>query len=187
MREREFCRHHQLWKAFAIGGGLLVSFSGLLSAQTTGNTGRPTPTFAKHVMPILQEKCQTCHRPGEMAPMSLQSYEEVRPWVRSIRTKVANGDMPPWFVDKTVGIQKFINDISLTDEQKDTILSWADGGAPLGDPKDMPAAKVWPTTEGWRLSARFGEPDLVVTPKPWSVKATGPDQWWEPIANTGLK
>src|SRR5580765_7393084 len=120
-------------KRFAIPLGLgliLIGLPSILSAQTGANAPKSVPTFTKDVAPIFHEKCQTCHRAGEMAPMSLVTYQEVRPWVRSIRTKVASDDMPPWFVDKTVGIQKFINDISLTPDQKDTILRWADGGAP---------------------------------------------------------
>jgi len=177
-----------------LGLGLSIAIAGavlglpiILSAQAGGTGTKAVPTFAKDVAPIFQEKCQTCHRAGEMAPMSLVTYQEVRPWVRSIRTKVGADDMPPWFVDKTVGIQKFINDISLTPEQKDIIIRWADGGAPQGNPGDMPAAKVWPKYDGWRLANRFGNPDLVVTPNGWKVAATGPDQWWEPIADTGLK
>src|SRR5262245_4373856 len=85
------------------------------SAQTPGTS--PQPTFSKDVAPILQAKCQTCHRPGAIAPMSLLTFEEARPWVRSIKARVAAREMPPWHVDKTVGIQKFINDSSLSDEQ----------------------------------------------------------------------
>lgn len=171
------------------GVGLAIGLPAILSAQAgaPAPASKAVPTFAKDITPIFQEKCQTCHRAGEMAPMSLVTYQEARPWVRSIRTKVGNNDMPPWFVDKTVGIQKFINDISLTPDQKDTILRWADGGAPQGDPKDMPPPKVWPKYDGWRTASRFGEPDLVITPTGWRVPAVGPDQWWEPIAETGLK
>ncbi len=186
MRQTRLYREHLCTPIVCVIGVLLAAPTMLLAQTTSQAGGRPTPTFSKDVAPIFQEKCQTCHRPGEMAPMSLETYLEARPWVRSIRTKVAAGDMPPWFVDKTVGIQKFINDISLTDEQKDTILRWADGGAPVGDPKELPPAKIWPDSKGWRLSARFGEPDVVVTPTPWVVKAAGPDQWWEPIINTGV-
>src|SRR5450631_4237818 len=95
------------------------------------------PTFAKDVMPILQEHCQVCHRPGTFAPMSLMTYEEARPWARSIRQKVLAREMPPWFIDKNVGVQHFNNDASLTDEQIALIAKWSDNGAPKGKDSDM--------------------------------------------------
>ena len=100
------------------------------------------PTFTKDIAPIFQDKCEACHRPDSIAPMSLKTYAEVRPWVRSIRARVAERQMPPWQIDRNVGIQKFKNDRSLSDDQVATIERWADGGAPQGDPKDMPAAKT---------------------------------------------
>jgi hypothetical protein len=74
--------------------------------------------------------------------------------------------MPPWHLDKTVGIQHFQNDMSLTDAQISTIVRWADAGAPLGDPKDMPPAKQWPKEDGWQLSKQFGQPDFVLSSEP---------------------
>ena len=98
-----------------------------------------SPTFAKDVAPIFQTKCQTCHHPGTSAPMSLVTYDEVRPWARSIRQRVANRDMPPWHLDKTVGIRHYKNDRSLSDDEIATIVRWVDAGAPQGNPADMPA------------------------------------------------
>src|ERR1700704_2280930 len=95
----------------------------VLSVAAELNT--KAPTFAKDVAPILQEKCQACHRAGSMAPMSLVTYEETRPWVKSIKQRVVARTMPPWHLDKTVGIQHFQNDISLSDEQINTIARWA--------------------------------------------------------------
>src|SRR6476659_5659197 len=130
-----------------------------------------TPTFSKDVAPIFQEKCEACHRPDSIAPMSLRTYAEVRPWVRSIRARVAERQMPPWHIDKTVGIQKFKNDRSLSDEQLDTVLRWADAGAPQGDPKQMPAPKAWPEDQGWNFAPVFGqkEPDLVIESYPFTM------------------
>src|SRR5262245_11985867 len=142
------------------------------SAQTAG--GRPV-TFTKDVAPILQEKCEVCHRPGNIGPMSLVTYEEVRPWVRSIKTRVANREMPPWHLDKDVGIQRFINDRSLTDEQIDTIVRWIDAGAPRGDVKDMPPPKEWPSGNRFFLEETLGPPDLVVRSKPFTMPAHSPD------------
>src|SRR6266853_4912386 len=97
-----------------------------------------TVTFAKDIAPILQRACQNCHRPGAIAPMSLLTYEEVRPWARSIRQKVASREMPPWYIDRHVGITEFKGDPSLTDKEVATITTWVDTGAPMGNPADMP-------------------------------------------------
>src|SRR5262249_3928299 len=112
------------------------------SAQGTSLESRDAspaaPTFAKDVAPIFQKGCQTCHHEGTSAPMSLVSYEQVRPWARSIRQRVAARDMPPWHLDKTVGVRRYKNDRSLSDAEIATIVRWADDGAPLGNPADMP-------------------------------------------------
>jgi hypothetical protein len=93
-----------------------------------------------------------------MAPMSLRTYEEVRPWVRSIAQRVGQRQMPPWHIDKTIGIQKFKNDRSLSDEQIETVLAWVAAGAPKGDLKDMPKPKVWDDSTGWQLASKY-QPD----------------------------
>jgi hypothetical protein len=147
------------------------------------------PTFTRDVAPIFQAKCQTCHRPGQMGPMSLLTYDEARPWVRSIRTKVASRMMPPWHLDRTVGITKFKNDISLSDKQIETIVRWVDTGAARGDLKDTPPPVKWPADDSWRLQdeSSYGPPDLVLRSTPWTQLAQGQDQWWQPIVPTGLK
>src|SRR5688572_18369509 len=141
------------------------------------------PTFTRDVAPIFQAKCEACHRPDSIAPMSLRTYAEARPWARSIRARVDARQMPPWHIDKTVGIQDFKNDRSLSDDQIATILKWVDQGAPQGDPKDMPQAKVWPTEQIWEAAAMFNqkEPDLIVRSAPWTQKAGANDTWWKPI------
>jgi hypothetical protein len=145
-----------------------------------------TPTFAKDVAPILQEKCQACHRAGSMAPMSLVTYEETRPWVKDIKQRVVARTMPPWHLDKTVGIQHFQNDISLSDEQISLIARWVDAGAPLGDPKDMPPPKQWPQDDGWQLSKQFGAPDLIIKSDPYTMPAHGQDVWFKPLTKIPL-
>src|SRR5207245_6789756 len=132
------------------------------AANAVENSAQPQITFAKDVVPILQAKCQECHHAGGMAPMSLVTYEETRPWARAMKQRVETRVMPPWHLDKTVGIQRFQNDLSLSDEQIATIARWVDEGAPLGNPKDMPAPKQWPNEDGWQLAKQFGAPDLVV-------------------------
>jgi hypothetical protein len=143
-------------------------------------------TFARDVAPILQEKCQNCHRAGQMAPMSLVTYEETRPWAKSIRERVITRQMPPWHLDKTVGIQHFQNDLSLTDSQISTITRWVDQGAPLGDLKDMPAPKRWPEDNGWQLSREFGAPDLIIRSKSYTMPARGQDAWFRPLTQITL-
>ena len=94
--------------------------------------------------------------------------------------------MPPWHIDRTVGIQNFKNDRSLTDEQIATIVRWVDSGAPLGDPKDMPPARQWPEGEGWQLAAQYGQPDIVVRSEDYTVAVQGQDVWWKPLSDLGL-
>jgi len=150
--------------------------------------GAAAPTFTKDIAPIFQEKCEACHRPDSIAPMSLVTYEEARPWARSIKTRVEAHQMPPWSIDKSVGIQEFKNDRSLSDEQVATIVRWIDSGAPKGDIKDMPAPVKWPDDQGWNFAKLFGqtEPDLVLHSTPWTQKAGANDTWWRPVIATGL-
>lgn len=147
----------------------------------------PVPTFSREVAPILQAKCQSCHRPGEVAPMSLLTYEQSRPYAKAIKTKVQAGEMPPWFLDRSIGIQKYKNDASLTLAELDTLVRWVDGGAPMGDPAHLPPPRQWPAANGWQLAAQLGRPpDLIVKSKAWTMPAKGQDQWWKPIVPSGL-
>ena len=160
--------------------GMLLTAAGSTSAQTD-------VTFTRDVAPILQRSCQGCHRTGQMAPMSLMTYAEVRPWARAIRGKVSQRVMPPWHLDKTVGIQEYQNDISLSDAQIDTIVRWVDAGAPRGNPADLPPALDWPDDQVWHLAEKYSrEPDLVVSSDSWTQAAEGQDQWWQPYVPTGL-
>ena len=146
-----------------------------------------TPTFTKDVAPIFQQKCQACHRPGYIAPMSLVTYAESRPWARSIRTRVETRQMPPWHIDKSVGIQDFENDRSLTDAEIDTIVRWVDGGAPRGNPEDMPPPVEFADDDVWNFAGLFGgPPDLVIHSTPYTVPAVAQDRWWKPEVPTGL-
>jgi hypothetical protein len=156
---------------------------GMSAAQS-----RTPVTFTKDVAPIFQEKCEACHRPESIAPMSLRTYEESRPWARSIRARVESREMPPWHIDKTVGIQHFKNDRSLSDQQIATVLAWVDQGALRGDLKDMPPPKQWPADQGWNYAARFGqtEPDLIVRGLPWTQKAGQGNSWFKRLVDTGV-
>ncbi len=164
----------------------LGAFLALAGSVFSAEPSAKTVTFAKDVAPIFQEKCQDCHRKGQMAPMSLVTYEETRPWAKDIKQRVATRNMPPWHLDKTVGIQKFQNDISLSDEQIATIVKWVDEGAPQGNPNDMPPAKQWPTDDGWKLSKQFGEPDLVLKSDSYTMPARGQDVWFKPLTSIPL-
>ena len=145
--------------ALAMGAFLAISGSSFAAEATDGaaksSSDKPV-TFAKDVAPIFQAKCEECHHKGTAAPMSLVTYEETRPWAKSIRERVITRNMPPWHIDKTVGIRHFANDRSLSDEQIATIVRWVDSGAPLGDPKDLPLPKQWPTGQGWETAKLFG-------------------------------
>ena len=160
---------------------IIMGTLGTLVMASAAELNNAPATFAKDVAPILQEKCQSCHRAGSMAPMSLVTYEETRPWAKSIKQRVVTRSMPPWHIDKTVGIQHFQNDMSLTDAQISTIARWADAGAPLGDPTDMPPAKQWPKEDGWQLSQQFGQPDFVLSSDPYTMPAKGQDVWFKPL------
>jgi hypothetical protein len=136
-------------------------------------------TFAKDIAPILQRSCQNCHRPNGVAPMPLVTYEDVRPWARAIKTRTGIGPragvMPPWYVEKNIGIQHYKDDPSLSEAEVATIAKWVDSGAPLGNAADMPPARVWADDSAWRI----GKPDLVVKTKDIVVKANAPDWWGE--------
>src|SRR5271156_1764055 len=95
-------------------------------------------TFSKDIAPIFERACQNCHRPGAIAPMSLLTYKDARPWARSIKEKVARRQMPPWHIDRNVGVTKFKDDPSLSDAQIAAISAWVAHGAPEGNPADMP-------------------------------------------------
>ena len=171
-----------------LGGGVLrvgLWFSlGLLAAagQASAADAPKTPTFTRDVAPILQQKCQVCHRPGTIAPMSLLTYDDARPWARSIRQKVASREMPPWHIDKTIGIQHYKNDRSLSDDQIATIVAWVDGGVQRGDPKDMPPPVQFQSDDQWAI----GKPDLIISTPEIKMYATGPD-WWPTVSvPTGL-
>ena len=157
----------------------VVAVAPHLQAQTAQTAKAPEVTFTRDIAPILQRSCQNCHRPGQVAPMSLLTYEDARPWARSMKQRTAirdkMGAMPPWYVEKNIGIQHYKNDPSLSDEEIAKIAKWADSGAPRGNPADMPAPKVFPDGTQWNA----GTPDLIVESPEIVVKANAPDWWGE--------
>jgi hypothetical protein len=173
------------WRGIHIGIvtlGLVVG----VAADALGDNNAPTRavTFSKDIAPIFQAKCQVCHQPNSMAPMSLITYQEARPWARSIRERVSTRQMPPWHIDRSVGVQKFKNDMSLTDEQIDTIVRWVDGGAPMGDPKDLPPPKPLVTDNEWQaVKDGLGPPDLVIKSSEFIMPAEHQDVWYRPMSD----
>ena len=166
----------------------LITTFGLIVMASAPSTAQDV-TFTKDVAPILQRSCQTCHRPGSIAPMSLLTYEDARPWVRSIRTQAVKRSMPPWYIDKNVGIQHFEDDRSLSDRDIDTIVKWVAAGAPRGNPADMPTPRTF--TENipeWTLATQIGRPpDLIVPiPEPFLVRAGSPNWWIDMVSDMGL-
>ena len=148
-----------------------------LSAVSTASAQQNAPTYSKDVAPILFANCTSCHRPGEIAPMSLMNYKEVRPWARAIAARVADGTMPPWHADPAHGT--FVNARMLSEINKVTIAKWAAAGAPEGNAADLPAAPVY--TDGWNIT-----PDVVLSmQEDYPIPATGeiPYQYLEVPAN----
>jgi hypothetical protein len=170
--------------AFLVMVAIVCAASASLGAQQAP-ASQGQVTFAKDVAPILQRSCQNCHRPGSVAPMSLLTYEEARPWARAIKQRVSAREMPPWGIDRNVGIQQFKNDISLTDDEIAKIAKWVDDGSPRGNVADMPPPRRFDDPRLWHIGN--GKPDLIVSmPKPFKVPAVGADTTLEFLAETGL-
>ena len=149
---------------------LIIARGSAYDGQYAARPGEGIPTFTKDVAPILLKNCAGCHRPGEIAPMSLLTYEEARPWAKAIRDEVGDGTMPPWHADAPHGT--FLNERGLTADEKAVLVKWANGGAPKGDPKDMPPVPAFP--EGWAA----GKPDLVFEmAEPYKLPADGTIQY----------
>ena len=170
----------------AAQGTAPVATVAAVTARVAARAGDP-PTWSNGVSRLMQEKCQVCHQPGSVAPMSLLTYADAKRAAEKIKSRVATRRMPPWHLDKTVGIQEYKNDRSLTDAQVETIVNWVDAGAPEGDPKLAPPPVKWPDPAEWQFADKFGKPDLIVKSTPYSVGARGQDKWWRPLTETGLK
>jgi hypothetical protein len=143
-------------------------------------------TFTKDIAPILQQKCQACHQPNSIAPMSLITYEDAQEYGRQIRNRVSARVMPPWHIDRNLGIREFKNDRGLTDAEIDTIVRWVDAGMPRGEAKDSPAPLTLPDPASWQLAKEFGPPDLVIKSPPYTLPARAQDKWFRPVTDTGL-
>jgi hypothetical protein len=170
--------------------GLLGLFATAWAASPQENLATPhptdasqalvaTPTFYRDVLPVLQQHCQSCHRAGEIGPMQLMSYAQTRPFGRAIADSAAKREMPPWFADPAVG--HFSNDPSLTQQEIETLVHWADAGGPAGDPHAAPPPRQWP--EGWTIP----QPDVLVRmSKPVALPAHGDVDYTYEIVPTGF-
>jgi hypothetical protein len=167
-----------------IGAAVWLGTSGLgaKSGVVTAAEAPAAPTFTRDVAPILMRSCVQCHRPGQVAPMSLLTYEDARPWVRSIKTKVMKREMPPWNLDPTVGIKEILDDPSLSAAEIQTIARWVDAGAPKGDLAQMPKAPTFASADSWTI----GEPEFVIQSPEWTQPAQGADWFGDFYVDSGL-
>jgi len=163
---------------FCLAVGLIFIASGSAD-NTSKKSAAKNVTFSKDIAPIFFKNCAECHRPGESAPFSTLSYKDLRPWVKSIREKVANRTMPPWHADSHFG--EFKNNRTLSQSEIDQILAWVDGGAVEGNPKDLPEAPKF--VDGWNI----GNPDLVIPiPEEYTYKV-GADEYQYFDVDTNFK
>lgn len=160
-------------RALSVLGGLAAGVAIAGGAHANGIAVPDRPTFAKDVAPILYASCVSCHRPGEVAPMALRTYDEVRPWTKSIVENVEKGQMPPWHAVESAA--PIANARKLNETEVATIVKWAQQGAPKGSPDDLPAMPEFPEPGSWRL----GEPDYVAEFEEVSLDAGGPDQFYD--------
>lgn len=173
-----------LKRSVSFSAGVLMALAVGQAAENGGKTdGAKQVTFTKDVAPIFQKSCMSCHHEGTMAPMSLMTYAETRPWAKSIKERVVRRDMPPWHLDKTVGIRQYKNDRSLSDDEIATIARWVDSGAPQGNPADMPPAPSFSSDKEWFI----GTPDLLVTTdQDFVMYPNGPDWWLDQFGEVKL-
>ena len=175
----------KLVHSLALGVALIAASAGTSLAGQAPASG--DVTFTRDIAPILQRSCQNCHRPDGVAPMPLITYEDVRPWARAIKQRTSigphRGVMPPWYIEKNVGIQQYKDDPSLSDREVAMIAKWADSGAQRGNPADMPPARKFEDGNTWLI----GTPDLIVSTRDVVVKGNAAD-WWGEIESveTGL-
>lgn len=171
------------------GAFIAVLVLPLPGAADSGADPDPTyndVTFSRDIAPILQENCQNCHRPNSIGPMSLLTYEEVRPWASVIKQRVEGREMPPYHLDPYLGIQDVKNDWRLSEEQIAMISAWVDLGAPEGDPADLPPPAEFPDPLEWRIADQLGPPDIVIRSEPFTLHPGGGDVWWQPVVDPGF-
>src|SRR5690349_1059847 len=154
-----------VFRVAAAAAGAALAATAATSAVRAQQGTAPEITYTRDIAPILQRSCENCHRADGVAPMPLTTYEEVRPWARAIKQRTGIGPhagvMPPWYMEKNIGIQEFKDDPSLSDAEVAKIAKWADSGAPRGNPADMPPARTYDDPRAWHI----GTPDLILKSK----------------------
>ncbi|HSP66269.1 MAG TPA: hypothetical protein VLN48_00995 [Bryobacteraceae bacterium] len=171
----------KIFRTCAPVAGLLLCF--LQLAAVAADTGPKEVTFSKDIAPILQRACQNCHRPGSIAPMPLLTYKDARPWAKSIKEKVVTRVMPPWHIDRNIGVSKFKDDPSLSEAEIATIANWVDRGAPEGNTADMPVPRQFTNLDQWHI----GKPDVVISmPQAYVLKAKGGDEYYDVEVDPGF-
>src|SRR5438477_1015093 len=158
-----------LWRRIILAGWVVGMVAMTASMRATAGEDSTPVTFNKHVLPILQKNCQSCHRPGQIAPMSFLTYASTRPWAKAMKAAVVTRKMPPWFADPQYS--HFSNDRSLAQSEIDTIVKWVDAGAAEGNPADAPAAIQWPENN-WQI-----QPDVIVDVPAFKVPAKDLVEW----------
>ena len=159
----------------------LLAVSALITSKQMprASAAAASPTFYRDVLPVLQQDCQSCHRPGQIAPMPLITYDQTQPFASAIAGDADSRKMPPWFADPSVG--HFSNDLSLSSQEIGTLVAWAAANAPAGNPSDAPPPRQW--TEGWNIPP----PDLVIRmPKPVAIPALCTVEYTYEIVPTGF-
>jgi hypothetical protein len=175
------------WRLTALMAGSVAATLAVVGSAEAQSSAASEVTFSRDVAPILQRSCESCHRPEGVAPMSLVTYNEVRPWAPIIKHRTGlrdrAGAMPPYYVERGIGIQHYKDDLRLTDEEIETIALWSDSGAPEGNPADLPAPVAWADVGTWTM----GQPDLIVRTEDFFLEGGSPDWWGDmPSIPTGL-
>ena len=183
-RERYSTCGQRLLKPFALAVGAVATLS--LQGQALAQNHAESPTYTGEIGRIINENCVVCHREGGIGPMQFETYEQVRPWAPLISLRVANREMPPYAYDEHIGIQDLEGDWRLEQEQIDSIVAWAESGAPLGDADVAVPKPEFPDPDEWSFVQQFGEPDLVIPSSPYDIPATGNDLWSKEFVSTGL-
>ncbi len=175
------------WVLAGVVSVAVVSAAIALRGRPVSAQAAQTVTFTKDVAPILQQKCQVCHQPNSIAPMSLLTYDDAKTVRASDQERRSSARlMPPWYMDKTVGIQHFKNDRSLSDARDRHDRPLGRSGRADGRPKDMPPPVTFPDQGGWQFAKLYGQPDLVLKSPPYTLAAHTQDKWFRPVTDTGV-
>jgi len=175
-------RRRAPWEVVTLARLIAVLLAGVLVSARA-----EPPTYSGEVAAILRQKCQDCHQPGSIAPMSLRTFEETQPWAPLIRMRVQAREMPPWHLNPTIGIQHYRNDRGLTEAERQTLIDWVEAGAPLGSRDQLPPPQEAKDPNRWQLGDLYGrEPDLIIRSGPYDLEPITQDKWFQPVVDSGL-